>query len=133
MKVLLMSVLLIEVLIMMVLIMKAWVIEVLSLKLGITKRCIVPLVKIYLISGLYYKPIRIVNDDSCIVNELESSLTDYARVIIYNHHMLIVQATCHQGDQFRRCFEAHFDFWNRRSSLKKWRHFGQLLLKNFFF
>ncbi len=43
--------------------------------------------------GLYYKPITIVTDDSSIVNKLETSLTDDARVIIYDHHMFIVQAT----------------------------------------
>ncbi len=46
-----------------------------------------------MISGLYYKPITIKNDDSSIVNKLETSLTDDARVIIYDHHMFIVQAT----------------------------------------
>ncbi len=35
----------------------------------------------------------IVNDDSSIVNQLETSLTDDAGVIIYDHHMFIVQAT----------------------------------------
>jgi hypothetical protein len=35
----------------------------------------------------------IVNDDSSIVNKLETSLTDDARVVIYDHHMLIVQVT----------------------------------------
>jgi hypothetical protein len=34
----------------------------------------------------------IINDDSRVVNKLEASLTDNARVIIYNHHMFIVQA-----------------------------------------
>ncbi len=43
--------------------------------------------------GLYYKPMTIVNDDSSIVNKLEASLTDDARVIIYDRHMFIVQAT----------------------------------------
>ncbi len=43
--------------------------------------------------SLYYKPITIVNDDSSIINKLEASLTDDARVIIYDHHMFIVQAT----------------------------------------
>ncbi len=33
----------------------------------------------------------IVNDNSRVVNELEASLTDDARVIIYDHHMFIVQ------------------------------------------
>jgi hypothetical protein len=44
-------------------------------------------------SGLYYKPMMIVNDDYRVVNKLEASLTDDARVIIYDHHMFIVQAT----------------------------------------
>ncbi len=34
-----------------------------------------------------------VNDDSRIINKLEASLTDDARVIIYNRHIFIVQAT----------------------------------------
>ncbi len=45
------------------------------------------------IGGLYYKPITIVNDDSSIVNKLETSLIDNARVIIYDRHMFIVLAT----------------------------------------
>jgi hypothetical protein len=44
-------------------------------------------------SGLYYKPMTIVNDDSVVVNKLEASLTDDARDIIYDRHMFIVQAT----------------------------------------
>ncbi len=35
----------------------------------------------------------IVNDDSGVVNKLEASLTDDARVVIYERHMFIVQAT----------------------------------------
>ncbi len=35
----------------------------------------------------------IVNDDSRVINKLEASLTDDARVVIYDHHMFIVQAT----------------------------------------
>ncbi len=35
----------------------------------------------------------IVNGDARVVNKLEASLTDDARVIIYNRHMFIVQAT----------------------------------------
>jgi hypothetical protein len=34
-----------------------------------------------------------VNDDSRVVNKLEASLTDNARVVIYDRHMFIVQAT----------------------------------------
>jgi len=44
-------------------------------------------------SGLYYKPMTIVNDDATVVNNLEASFTDDARVIIYDRHMFIVQAT----------------------------------------
>ncbi len=39
------------------------------------------------------KPITIVNDNSSIVNKLETSLIGDARVVIYDRHMLIVQAT----------------------------------------
>ncbi len=35
----------------------------------------------------------IVNDDSRVIIKLEASLTDNARVVIYDHHMFIVQAT----------------------------------------
>ncbi len=42
-------------------------------------------------SGLYYKPMTIINDDSTAVNKLEASLTDDARVIIYDRQMFIVQ------------------------------------------
>jgi hypothetical protein len=33
------------------------------------------------------------NDDSRVINKLETSLTDAVRVIIYDRHMFIVQAT----------------------------------------
>ncbi len=36
---------------------------------------------------------KIVNDDSRVFTKLETSLTDNARVIIYDHNMFIVQAT----------------------------------------
>jgi hypothetical protein len=35
----------------------------------------------------------IVNDDARVINKLEASLTDDARVIIYDRHMFIVQGT----------------------------------------
>ncbi len=44
-------------------------------------------------SGLYYKPMTIVNDDSRVVNKLEASLTDNARVLIYDRHIFMVEAT----------------------------------------
>ncbi len=41
-------------------------------------------------SGLYYKPMTIVNDNSRVVNDLEASLTDDAGVVIYDRHMFLV-------------------------------------------
>jgi hypothetical protein len=61
--------------------------------------------------GLHYKPMTIINDDSRVVNNLEASLTDDARVIIYDHHMFIVQATglnCQQHFCPKSCFESLF-------------------------
>jgi hypothetical protein len=46
-----------------------------------------------MISGLYYKHITIVNDDTSVMNKFESSLTGKTRVVIYHRHMFIVQAT----------------------------------------
>jgi hypothetical protein len=43
--------------------------------------------------GLYYKHVTIVNYASIGVNKLRVSLNDEARVIIYDRHMFIVQAT----------------------------------------
>ncbi len=44
-------------------------------------------------SCLYYKLIMIVNYESSIVNKFGASPTDDARVVIYDRHMFIVQAT----------------------------------------
>ncbi len=41
---------------------------------------------------MYYKRITIMNDDSSIINKIDASLTDDARVVIYDRHMFIVQA-----------------------------------------
>ena len=46
-----------------------------------------------MISGLCYKHIKIVNDDTSVVNKFEASLTDDARVVIYIGYMFIAQAT----------------------------------------
>jgi hypothetical protein len=43
--------------------------------------------------GLYYRHVTIVNYASISINKLKASLNDNARVVIYNHHMFIVQAT----------------------------------------
>ncbi len=42
-------------------------------------------------SGLYYKHTAILNYASSVINKLEALLTD--DVIIYDHHVFIVQAT----------------------------------------
>ncbi len=44
-------------------------------------------------SGPYHKPMIIINVDSRVINKLEASLTDDARVVIFECHMFIVQAT----------------------------------------
>jgi hypothetical protein len=51
------------------------------------------MIYIYSNQGLKYKPITIVNDNSSIVNQLETSLIGDARVFTYDHHMFIVQDT----------------------------------------
>ncbi len=43
--------------------------------------------------GLYIKPITIVTEDSSTINKLETSLIGDAIIVIYDHHMFIVQAT----------------------------------------
>jgi hypothetical protein len=58
--------------------------------------------KMWLNCGLYYKPITIVNDGSSIINKLETSLIDDARITIYDRHMFIVQATGHVLKNFLR-------------------------------
>ncbi len=44
-------------------------------------------------SGLYYKHMTIVNDDSSIIIKWSFKLIDATRNVIYNCHMFIVQAT----------------------------------------
>jgi hypothetical protein len=44
-------------------------------------------------NGLYYKHVMIVNYASSGVNKLRALLNYEARVVIYDHHMFIVQAT----------------------------------------
>jgi hypothetical protein len=47
----------------------------------------------YAPSGLYYTAMTIVNEDYRVVTTLETLLTDDTRVVIYDCHMFIVQAT----------------------------------------
>ncbi len=56
------------------------------------------------ISGLYYKHMMIINYASSIDNKLGALLTDDARVIIYNRHVFIVQAT---GYSVYLCHDFH--------------------------
>ena len=65
--------------------------------------------------GLYYKPMIIVNNDSRVVNKLKTSLTDDARVVIYDCHMFIVQAPGLVGRCRRRKFSRRQSF--RRKNL----------------
>jgi hypothetical protein len=65
--------------------------------------------------GLYYKHITIINYDSGIVNKLAASLTDDARVVIYDCHMFIVQAPGLVGRCRRRKFSRRQSF--RRKNL----------------
>ncbi len=44
-------------------------------------------------SGLNYKSITIVNDNSRVIHNIATSLTDDTRVVIYDCHMFIAQAT----------------------------------------
>jgi hypothetical protein len=43
--------------------------------------------------GLYYKPMMIINDNYRVLNKLETSINDNARVVFYDRHMFILQAT----------------------------------------
>ncbi len=63
------------------------------LRLNLSLSHLLTLSVLSLSCGLYYKPMTIINDDSWVINKLETSLTDDARVVIYNCHMFIVQAT----------------------------------------
>jgi hypothetical protein len=48
-----------------------------------------------MLSGLYYKHVPIVNYTPSDINKLKALLNDNARVVIYDRHMFIVQATYH--------------------------------------
>ncbi len=50
---------------------------------------------IYIFGGLYYKHLKIVNDNSSIVGKWNFKLIDDARAIIYDCNILIIQATDH--------------------------------------
>ncbi len=58
------------------------------------------------VCGLYYKHVTIINYTSSGVNKLKASLNDDARVVIYNRHMFIVQAT--GGKILQKIVSSHF-------------------------
>jgi hypothetical protein len=68
----------------------------------------------------------IVNDDSRVINMLEASLTDNARVVIYDRHMFIVQATCPKVLSFCGIFTISFKYTHIES--KPTRVFAKYLL-----
>ncbi len=53
----------------------------------------------------------IVNDDSKVVNKLEASLTDDARVIIYDRHMFIVLTEEKQSSLQGSSLSYLFSIW----------------------
>jgi hypothetical protein len=61
-----------------------------SANVSIANVCQAGLLFSFKTNGLYYKPMMIVNDDSRVVNKLETSLTDDARAVICDRHMSIV-------------------------------------------
>ncbi len=71
-------------------------------------------------SGLYYKPITIINDDSSVIDKLETSLIDNAWVVIYDHHMFILQATgvCNLIMCINISLHFHVIFFNLKFLLK---------------
>jgi hypothetical protein len=70
------------------------------------------------ICGLYYKLTTIVNYASSVVSEQSFQLIDDARVIIYDHHVFIVQAAGGQSSNFFMLFMF--------STLELIRHLWQL-------
>jgi hypothetical protein len=63
-----------------------------------------------IICGLYYKPLMIVNDNSRVINRLEASLTDDARVLIYDRQSSHVYSTSHWTSRLNakltKCFSS---------------------------
>jgi len=68
--------------------------------------------------GLHYKHMMIVSYASSIINKLEALLTDHARVVIYDHHVFIVQATGLKSD--RKIIVGSLQFLNYFA--EKWLH-----------
>jgi len=54
--------------------------------------------------GLYYKNVTIVNDNSSIISKWSFKIIDNARVIIYDHHRFIIQASSFKWWKFNQLF-----------------------------
>jgi hypothetical protein len=67
---------------------------------------------------------QIVNDNPLVINKLETSLTDDTRVVIYDRHMFIVQATDYKMTIWKNdpmmewLFDEMIVWWN--DVLAKW-------------
>ncbi len=85
------------------------------------------------ISGLCYKHVTIVNYASSGVNKLRVSLNDDPRVVIYDRHMFIVQATDIFSPVFSRVMSG-FVQWKRISCKHstRWQHLSRLKVSAFF-
>ncbi len=65
-------------------------------------------------SGLYYKHVMIINDDSRVVSKWRFKLIDDARAIIYDRNMFIMQATGHQSLRQRTTYlTTHSNLYNK--------------------
>jgi hypothetical protein len=83
------------------------------------------MIYIYSNQGLKYKPIMIVNDNSSIINKLETSLICDARVFTYDRHMFIDRT---QGLNYKNVFKKlFFEF------IKLFHSFKSFYSCNFFF
>jgi hypothetical protein len=67
--------------------------------------------------GLYYKHTMIANCASSSINKLEALLTDDARVIIYDRHVFVVQATDFACKLIILGLKKNFFSGDKRSSL----------------
>ncbi len=85
------------------------------------------------IRSLYYKHVTIVNYASSSVNKLRASLNDDARVVIYDRHKFIVQATDSFSPVFSRVMSG-FVHWNRISCkrITRWQHLSRSKASAFF-
>jgi hypothetical protein len=58
-----------------------------------------------LICSLYYNHVTMVNDDSSVVSKWSFKLIDNPRVVIYDHHKFLIQATDFLSHFYSRTFK----------------------------